>query len=76
MSFDSADAERVSTGNASDPDDYSLIVDGTAVVASSGAGPRLLVTPTRAVLHRAGAGPTVAASSCGSDCVPLDGAKR
>jgi hypothetical protein len=46
--------------------DYSLIVDGTAVVA----GRRVLITPTRAVLHRAAATPAPA-SSCGADCVPL-----
>src|SRR6476661_853260 len=37
--------------------DYSLIVDGSAAVASDGNGGRLLVTPTRAVLHRPAAGP-------------------
>jgi hypothetical protein len=50
--------------------DYSLIVDGTAAVASSEAGQRVRVTPTKAVLHR----PAVVAdpsSSCSADCVPL-----
>src|SRR5262245_25883848 len=52
------------------PDDYSLIVDGTATVAFSGSGRRLLLTPTRAVLHRpAPARPPSA--SCDADCVPL-----
>ena len=46
--------------------DYSLIVDGTAVVADR----RVLITPTRAVLHRPAPAPTPA-SSCGADCVPL-----
>jgi len=49
--------------------DYSLIVDGAAVVESGG-GHRLRVTPTRAVLHRQGPAPDPA-SSCGADCVPL-----
>ena len=50
--------------------DYSLIVDGTAAVASGEDGPLLLVTPTKAVLHR----PTTApdpTSPCAADCVPL-----
>jgi hypothetical protein len=47
---------------------YSLIVDGNAEVADG----RLLVEPTKAVLHRPsapGSGP--AANGCGSDCVPV-----
>jgi len=51
--------------------DYSLIVDGTAAVASGDTGQRLLVTPTRAVLHRPAPAPAPAASSCDADCVPL-----
>jgi hypothetical protein len=50
--------------------DYSLIVDGTAVVASQEDGQRLLITPTKAVLHRGAATPDPA-SPCGADCVPL-----
>jgi hypothetical protein len=50
--------------------DYSLIVDGTAVVASREDGHRLLITPTKAVLHRPAAAPDPA-SPCGADCVPL-----
>ena len=50
--------------------DYSLIVDGTAVVAARANGRRLLITPTKAVLHRPAAVPDPA-SSCGADCVPL-----
>jgi hypothetical protein len=50
--------------------DYSLIVDGTAIVAAHDEGCRLLITPRRAVLHRAAATPAPA-SSCGADCVPL-----
>ena len=50
--------------------DYSLIVDGTAVVAAGENGHRLLVTPTKAVLHRPAAAPDPA-SPCEADCVPL-----
>jgi len=50
--------------------DYSLIVDGTAVVRSREEGQELLITPVRAVLHRAAAVPDPA-SPCAADCVPL-----
>jgi hypothetical protein len=50
--------------------DYSLIVDGTAAVAAQEDGQRLLITPTKAVLHRAAAAPDPS-SPCGADCVPL-----
>jgi hypothetical protein len=46
--------------------DYSLIVDGTAVVV----GAELRITPTKAVLHRPAAAPDPA-SACAADCVPL-----
>jgi len=46
--------------------DYSLIVDGTAAVAEQ----VVLITPTKAVLHRPAAAPDPA-SSCGADCVPV-----
>jgi hypothetical protein len=48
--------------------DYSLIVDGTATLAPD--RHRLMLAPTRAVLHRPGAPPDPA-SSCTADCVPL-----
>ena len=51
--------------------DYSLIIDGDATVASGEDGPRLLVTPTKAVLHRPAAAPDPTATSCDADCVPL-----
>jgi hypothetical protein len=51
-------------------DDYSLIVDGSARVVRDGDLQRVLVTPTKAVLHRPAATPD-AASTCGADCVPL-----
>jgi len=49
--------------------DYSLIVDGTAVVDAHD-GRRLRITPTKAVLHRPAAAPDPA-SPCDADCVPL-----
>lgn len=53
------------------PDDYSLIVDGTAGSEDAGHdGHRVLVQPTKAVLHRPAAVPDPGAA-CGSDCVPL-----
>lgn len=52
------------------PDDYSLILDATAAVAGGGDGRRLLLAPTKAVLHRAAAVPDPAAT-CADDCVPL-----
>ena len=50
--------------------DYSLIVDGIATVAAHEDGQRLLITPTKAVLHRPAVAPDPA-SACGADCVPL-----
>ena len=50
--------------------DYSLIVDGTAVLETTESGQRLVVTPTKAVLHRPAAVPDPT-SSCTADCVPL-----
>ncbi|HEV7734148.1 MAG TPA: pyridoxamine 5'-phosphate oxidase family protein [Candidatus Binatia bacterium] len=47
--------------------DYSLIVDGTAVVEMPR---RVLITPTKAVLHRTAAAPDPS-TSCDADCVPL-----
>lgn len=51
-------------------DDYSLIVDVTATPTGEPGDHRLLLVPTRAVLHRPGSAPDPA-SQCGSDCVPL-----
>ena len=55
-----------------DEGDYSLIVDGRAIVT----GTALRIAPTRAVLHRPAASPAAAGqaaggSACGSDCIPL-----
>jgi hypothetical protein len=56
-------------------DDYSLIIDGTAAVE----GQRVMITPTKGVLHRPAPSPDPT-SSCSHDCVPLtsgtDGGKR
>lgn len=52
-------------------DDYSLIVDGTATVASGDGGQRVLLTPTRAVLHRPARSSAATQSACDADCVPL-----
>jgi hypothetical protein len=51
---------------------YNLIVDGDAELVSGLEGTAVLVTPTKAVLHRAAA-PSAEApgGACGSDCVPL-----
>ena len=56
---------------ARDPASYSLIVDATATVEPSAGGSRLLLAPTRAVLHRPAPAPDPAASPCGSDCVAV-----
>jgi hypothetical protein len=58
-----------------DASDYSLIVDGSAVVVARDQGHQLLITPTRAVLHRPAPAPDPA-SPCGADCVPLLGPTR
>jgi hypothetical protein len=42
------------------PEDYSLIVDGEAAVVGAGTDRRVVITPTRAVLHRA------------AGCAPID----
>lgn len=51
-------------------EDYSLIVDGTAVVIATDGARRIRVTPTRAVLHRPAAVPDPS-SACTADCVPI-----
>jgi hypothetical protein len=58
--------------------DYSLIVDGTAVVEAQAGGQRLRITPLKAVLHRPAAAPDPTAA-CGADCVtllPASGGRR
>ena len=52
-----------------EPGGYSLIVDGTATLTEDA----VLVTPSRAVLHRPAPAPVAAPQdgSCGADCVPI-----
>jgi len=52
------------------PGDYSLIVDGTAVVVTSGDTRTVRITPTKGVLHRPAPSPDPNAP-CADDCVPL-----
>lgn len=47
----------------SEPGGYTLIVDGR--------GEGSVVTPVRAVLHRAAAPSAPTASGCGDDCIPI-----
>ena len=54
-------------------DDYSLLVDGEGMISGSAENARVLITITRAVLHRPGVPATPTTSGCGSDCVPLFG---
>ena len=60
------------------PDDYSLIVDAIAAVALQNEQHRVLLTPTKAILHRPAAArsPTAArdadpAAGCDADCVSI-----
>jgi hypothetical protein len=57
----------------STPGGYHLIVDGTGTRRQADDGPALIVTVSRAVLHRRGPAPADSGSACGSDCVPLIG---
>ena len=50
--------------------DYSLIIDGQAAVVLHENRQRLLVTPTKAVLHQPARSPDPS-SACGADCVAL-----
>jgi len=50
--------------------DYSLIIDGTAEVATRADGRRVSIAPTKAILHRPAAAPEPGAA-CADDCVPL-----
>jgi hypothetical protein len=52
------------------PGDYSLIVDGTAVVVANGETRTVRITPTKGVLHRPVPSPDPNAP-CADDCVPL-----
>ncbi len=52
------------------PDDYSLIVDVHASVTADAGERRVLLAPSKAVLHRPAAVPDPDAA-CAADCVPL-----
>ncbi len=54
-----------------EPGGYSLIVDGDAGLRGEGADARVVVRPTRGVLHRPAAAPAASGSGCSADCVPL-----
>ena len=58
-----------------EPGGYSLIVDGSATVASEpdGSGAIITITPTNGVRHRNAEPGSDAAGTCGSDCAPLSG---
>lgn len=56
-----------------EPGGYDLIVDGAGASRQTGSELVLIVTVSRAVLHRRGPAPADSSSSCGSDCIPLTG---
>ena len=51
-----------------EPGGYSLIVDGTAAFTTDD---RIVVTPTRAVLHRPAASADLLKPGCTADCEPI-----
>jgi len=55
----------------SQPDGYSLIVDGRASLEGEGEAARAVITPSRGVLHRPATEPPPEGSACSADCVPL-----
>jgi hypothetical protein len=54
-----------------EPGGYSLIVDGDARTVESGDETRVVVTPTRGVLHRPAASPAAIPEGCSADCKPI-----
>jgi hypothetical protein len=54
-----------------EPGGYSLIVDGEGAACGAGEDARVLVRPTRGVLHRPAAAPAASEAGCSADCVPL-----
>jgi hypothetical protein len=54
-----------------EPGGYSLIADGTGAFRQTGNDLALVVSVSRAVLHRRGSAPADGGSSCGTDCIPL-----
>jgi hypothetical protein len=51
-----------------EPGGYSLIVDGDASVEGAGDDARVVVRPTRGVLHRPAASPSAVPDGCSADC--------
>ncbi len=54
-----------------EPGGYSLIVDGEGAVEGTGDDARVVVRPTRGVLHRPAASPTAIPDGCSADCKPV-----
>ena len=54
-----------------EPGGYSLIVDGDGAVTGSGDDARVVVRPTRGVLHRPAAAPATMPEGCSADCKPI-----
>jgi len=50
---------------------YSLIVDGDGAIEGAGEDARIVVRPTRAVLHRPAASPAAIPDGCSADCKPI-----
>ena len=54
-----------------EPGGYSLIVDGEASLRGEGDEVRVVVRPTRGVLHRPAASPAAVPDGCSADCKPI-----
>lgn len=54
-----------------EPGGYSLIVDGDGGVEGAGESVRVVVRPTRGILHRSAAAPVATPDGCRSDCKPI-----
>ncbi len=56
-----------------EPGGYSLIVDADGSLTGAGEAARIVVRPTRGVLHRPAASPEAAPEGCSADCKPVLG---
>lgn len=54
-----------------EPGGYSLIVDGDGSLVGAGEAARIIVRPTRGVLHRPAASPAAIPDGCSADCKPI-----
>lgn len=54
-----------------EPGGYSLIVDGDGALEGEGEAARVVVRPTRGVLHRPAAAPDAIPDGCSADCKPI-----